>query len=71
MKKAIWFTGIFILAFMIIIGCYLLFFREKSSKMPEGTFVRGQMPAKVCTEPCGGTRRAEAEGMWDVWQRSA
>ncbi len=40
MKKAVWFTGIFVIVSVLIIGCYLLFFREKNSEMPEGTFVR-------------------------------
>lgn len=71
MKKAIWFTGIFLVAFMLIIGGYLLFFREKSSKMPEGTFVRTQMSGKVCRGGCGRNVRMGTEGMWDAWQRSA
>ena len=40
MKKAAWFTGIVIVIFALIVGCYLLFFQEKNTKVPEGTFVR-------------------------------
>lgn len=40
MKKAIWFAGVFLIVCMLVIGGYLLFFRETNSKTPEGTFVR-------------------------------
>lgn len=40
MKKVIWFTGVLLIVFMLVIGGYLLFFQEKNSKTPEGTFVR-------------------------------
>ncbi len=55
MKKAAWFTGIFIVIFALIVGCYLLFFQEKNTKVPEGTFVR---------------ENTGLEGMWGAWQRS-
>lgn len=40
MKKAIWFTGVLLIVCILAIGGYLLFFQEKNSKIPEGTFVR-------------------------------
>lgn len=55
MKKAAWFTGIVIVIFALIVGCYLLFFQEKNTKVPEGTFVR---------------ENTGLEGMWGAWQRS-
>lgn len=74
MKKAIWFAGIFVIAFMLIVGGYLLFFQDKSSKMPEGTFVRMEMPKRTYQGGQGngsGHTRICMEGMWNAWQKSA
>ncbi len=70
MKKVIWLTGIFVIVFMLITGCYLLFFRDKSSKMPEGTFVRVELPKKVCGKNGGYPSCKGMEGTWNAWQRS-
>lgn len=40
MKKAVCFTGLAVIIFMLVIGCYLLFFREKDAGIQEGTFVK-------------------------------
>ena len=79
MKKAAWFTGIFIVIFALIVGCYLLFFQEKNTKVPEGTFVRegtfvpeGTFVREGTFVPEGTFVRENTglEGMWGAWQRS-
>lgn len=40
MKKAVWLTGFAVIIFMLVIGCYLIFFREKDTGVQEGTFVK-------------------------------
>ena len=79
MKKAAWFTGIFIVIFALIVGCYLLFFQEKNTNVPEGTFVRegtfvpeGTFVREGTFVPEGTFVRENTglEGMWGAWQRS-
>ena len=79
MKKAAWFTGIFIVIFALIVGCYLLFFQEKNTKVPEGSFVRegtfvpeGTFVREGTFVPEGTFVRENTglEGMWGAWQRS-
>lgn len=67
MKKAAWFTGIFIVIFALIVGCYLLFFQEKNTKVPEGTFVR---EGTFVPEGTFVRENMGLEGMWGAWQRS-
>ncbi|MDE7326311.1 MAG: hypothetical protein K2N63_08560 [Lachnospiraceae bacterium] len=81
MKKAVWLTGIFIIVFALVVGCYLLFSQEKNSKVPEGTFVQkgtfvpeGTFVQKGTFVP-EGTRKIFGEvkgleGMWGTWQRN-
>ncbi len=79
MKKAVWLTGIFIVIFALIVGCYLLFFQEKNTKVPEGTFVKegtfvpeGTFVKEGTFVPEGTLVRENTglEGMWGAWQRS-
>ena len=67
MKKAAWFTGIVIVIFALIVGCYLLFFQEKNTKVPEGTFVR---EGTFVPEGTFVRENMGLEGMWGAWQRS-
>ncbi|MDE7299287.1 MAG: hypothetical protein K2N94_10740 [Lachnospiraceae bacterium] len=40
MKKTIWITGIFVVLGIVAVLLYFSLFQEKSSVMPEGTFVK-------------------------------
>ena len=58
---------IFIVIFALIVGCYLLFFQEKNTKVPEGTFVR---EGTFVPEGTFVRENTGLEGMWGAWQRS-
>ncbi len=63
MKKTIWITGVFVVLGILAVILYFSLFREKSSVMPEGTFVKG--PEAGCF--FAGAPESEVT----AWRRSA
>lgn len=48
MKKVICVSGMLLFIGVLLLLCYLMFFREKETGMPEGTLVKNYMTDRAC-----------------------